>query len=260
MTVAKKTRKTISKPAKQSDASKRPLREQVKDALSSLKKMSTKRDRDNLQRFAIMSPQEAASKAFGVSMSNMKKLAKSIGRDHELAAGLWETGNYEARMLASLVDEPERVTAAQMERWCRDFDNWAICDTASFCLFDRTPHAWPKVAEWSDRRNEFEKRTAFALLWSLTVHDKHAADNQFVEGLRFIEKAATDDRNFVKKAVNMALRAIGKRNAALNTAAIATAKRLASSDQPSSRWVGKDALRELTSPSVRSRLTRSRKK
>src|SRR5687767_11269396 len=151
-----------------------------------------------------------------------------------------------ARMLAAFVDDPAQVTAAQMDRWCRDFDSWAICDTACFHLFARTAHAWGKVAEWSARPEEFVKRTAFALLWGLTVPDHQAGDERFTEGLRLIESAATDDRNFVKKAVNMALRATGKRNAGLNAAAVAVAKRLAESPDPAARWVGKDALRELT--------------
>ena len=196
-----------------------------------------------MARYAIPS-----DKAFGVSMGNMQLLAKRLGRNHELAAALWDTGWYEARMLASFVDEPARVTPAQMDRWCRDFDNWAICDTVCFHLFDRTPHAWRKVAQWSRRRDEFVKRAAFALLWGLTVHDKGADDEPFLQGLLLVERAASDERHFVKKAVNMALRAIGKRNPALNAAAVAVAQRLADSPQAAARWVGKDALRELTSP------------
>jgi 3-methyladenine DNA glycosylase AlkD len=141
-----------------------------------------------------------------------------------------------------------------MDRWCKDFDNWAFCDAMSFNLFDRTPHAWAKVAQWSTRRNEFEKRTAFALLWSLTVHDKYAGDELFKKGLVLIERDAGDERNFVKKATNMALRAIGKRNSALNSAAVTVARRLANSKDATARWVGTDALRELTSPAVTRRL------
>jgi len=157
-------------------------------------------------------------------------------------------------MVAGLIDEPARVTAAQMDRWAKDFDNWGICDTVCFALFDRTPHAWKKVARWHDRREEFVKRAAFALLWGLTVHDKEAGDNAFVDGLGFIEQGATDERHFVKKAVNMALRAVGKRNAALNAAATKTAQRLATSLDEHAKWVGKDALRELTSPALARRL------
>ena len=132
-------------------------------------------------------------------------------------------------MLCSFVGDPERLTSAQMDRWCRDFDTWAICDTMCFNLFDRSPHAWAKVTQWSKKRGEFEKRTAFALLWSLSIHDKSAEDERFTAGLVLIERAAGDERNFVKKAVNMALRAIGKRSRTLNAAAVATARRLAAS-------------------------------
>ena len=146
------------------------IRTQVEGALAALGKLSTKRDRDNLKRFGI-----TAGKAYGVSMANVQVLAKRLGRNHELAAALWATGWYEARLLTSFVDEPERVTPAQMDRWCRDFDNWGICDTICFHLFDRTPHAWTKVAQWHDKRAEFVKRAAFALLASLALHDKHGA-------------------------------------------------------------------------------------
>jgi 3-methyladenine DNA glycosylase AlkD len=146
-----------------------------------------------------------------------------------------------------------------MDEWVRDFDNWGICDTLCFNLFDRTPHAWKKVTKWCNQEAEFVKRTGFALLWSLTVHDKLAGDEQFVEGLALIERAASDERHFVKKAVNMALRAVGKRNSALNAVALTVARRLADSPNASARWVGKDALRELTSASVTRRLASRRR-
>ncbi len=225
--------------------------EPVQSALTWLKRKGTKRGREGMARYAIPS-----DKAFGVSMANIQKLAKLLGRNHRLAAALWATGRYEARMLAAYVDEPARVTPAQMDRWVRDFDNWAICDTLCFALWDRTPHAWAKVAQWSDQPGEFVKRTAFALLWSLTVHDKRAGDAPFARGLRLVERGAVDERHFVKKAVNMALRAIGKRNAALNAAAVTVARRLSESPEAAARWVGKDALRELTSPAVVRRLAR----
>ncbi len=161
---------------------------------------------------------------------------------------------YEARMLTSFVDEPARVTSAQMDRWCRDFDNWGICDTLCFHLFDRTPFAWKKAVQWSASPREFVKRAGFALMASLVVHDKAAPGPRFLAFLPLIEQGAHDERNFVKKAVNWALRCIGKRDLALNLAAIAVAKRLAQSKEASCRWVGKDALRELASPKVRSRL------
>jgi 3-methyladenine DNA glycosylase AlkD len=147
-----------------------------------------------------------------------------------------------------------------MDHWCGDFDNWAICDTACFALFDRTAHAWRKVAQWSRRRDEFGKRAGFALLWGLAVHDRRADDEPFFQALRLVERAASDERNFVNKAVNMALRAIGKRSPALNAAAAVVARRLATSPESAARWVGKDALRELTSTAVTSRLaTRHRR-
>lgn len=232
-----------------------PAKREVRAVLSSLEQMSTKRDRENLARFGI-----TASKAFGVSMSNMQRLAKHLGRSHELAAALWDTGWYEARMLTSFVDEPARVTAAQMDRWCRDFDNWGICDTLCFHLFDRTPHAWPKVAQWSNKRDEFGKRAAFALLASLAGHDKSAGDKPFVESLPLIERAATDERNFVKKGVSWALRGVGRRNTTLNAAAVDVARRLSVSPEAAARWVGKGALKELTSPLVMRQLAARRLK
>jgi 3-methyladenine DNA glycosylase AlkD len=222
---------------------------EVQVALSTLKRMSTKRDHENLARFGI-----TASKAFGVSMANIQVLAKRLGRSHELAIALWDTGWYEARMLTSFVDEPARVTPSQMDRWCRDFDNWGICDTVCFHLFDRTPHAWTKVAQWHDKRAEFVKRGAFALLASLALHDKRTGDEPFLESLALIERGATDDRNFVKKGVSWALRGIGRRNAALNTAAVRVARRLSASPEPGARWVGRDALKELTSAALVRRL------
>jgi 3-methyladenine DNA glycosylase AlkD len=159
-------------------------------------------------------------------------------------------------MMACLVDDPALVTAGQMDQWAADFDSWGICDTACFHLFDRTPHAWKKVAQWSRRREEFVKRVAYALMVSLVVHDKKAGDEPYLDGLRLIERAATDDRNFVKKGVNWALRCIGKRNARLNTAAADVARKLAASPDAASRWIGKDALRELTSAAVLRRLER----
>jgi 3-methyladenine DNA glycosylase AlkD len=230
-------------------AAKQPLEAQVQSALKWLKSHSTKATLEGMARYAIPS-----DKAYGVAMRDIKALGKTLGRNHELAVALWATSVYEARMLASFVGDPAQLMPAQMDRWCKDFDNWAYCDALSFNLFDRSPHAWTKVTQWSTRRNEFEKRTAFALLWSLTVHDKRAGNEPFIQGLALIEREAGDERNFVKKAVNMALRAIGKRNRALNAAAVVLARRLADSKDATARWVGKDALRELTSPGVMQRL------
>jgi 3-methyladenine DNA glycosylase AlkD len=229
----------------------RPLQHQVDEVLSWLERSGSKAGREGMARFAIPS-----DKAFGVSVGALRQQAKRLGTNHELAAALWDTGWYEARMLAIFVDEPARVTSAQMDRWCRGFDNWAIVDTACFHLFDHTPHAWRKVEQWAGRRDEFGKRAGFTLLWSLSVHDKSADDASFIAGLQLIEREAGDDRHFVRKAINMALRAVGKRNRALNTAALVVARRLAGSAGRAPRWIGKDALRELTSASVLQRLAK----
>jgi len=234
--VPAKTKKPPAEPA---------LGPQVEAALAWLEQESTTKDRENLVRFGI-----DADPAFGVSMANIQLLAKSLGKSHELAQALWACGWYEARLLTSFVDEPARVTPEQMDRWTEDFDNWGICDTLCFHLFDRTPYAWDKVREWSDRPEEFVKRAAFALLASLALHDKKAGDERFIAGLALIERAAPDGRNFVKKGVSWALRLIGRRNAALHAQAVAVSRRLAASAEPAARWIGKGALRELTSPKV----------
>jgi len=215
------------------------------EALASLEAQRTPRDLANLARFGI-----AATNPLGVSMANIQKVAKGLGRDHALAAALWDANVYEARLLTAYVDDPAQVTAAQMDRWCRDFDNWGVCDTLCFSLFDRTPHAWAKIAQWATRRAEFEKRAAFALLASLAVHDKPALDRSFLDCLPLIEEAASDERHLVRKGVSWALRTTGRRNDALHRAALGVAQRLAASADPSARWVGKDAVRELTNAVV----------
>jgi 3-methyladenine DNA glycosylase AlkD len=193
------------------------------------------------------------AKAYGVPMRAMLTIANTIGVDRGLALALWDTGWYEARMVASMIDDPEQVTAAQMHRWCKAFDNWAICDTVCFKLFDRVPHAWSKVTQWSGKRDEFVKRGAFALLWSLALHDKRSGNEPFVRALKLIEQGAGDDRDLVKKSVAMALRAIGTRNRALYMAAKDLAQRLSESKDAAPRWVGKDALKKLRSSSAAKR-------
>lgn len=222
------------------------------DALQWLEKKGTKKQIKELDRYGIV-----AKRPFGVSVGETKKYAKQIGTNHALAQKLWATGRYEAQILAAFIDDPAQVAVKQMDAWAADFDNWAIVDTACFHLFDRTPHAWKMVPKWTKAKPEFTKRAAFAMLWSLSVHDKDAPDSKFIQSLELIERGATDERNFVKKAVNMALRAIGKRNRALNAAAIDTAERLAASNEPTQRWVGKNALRELTSAEIRKRIAKS---
>jgi 3-methyladenine DNA glycosylase AlkD len=239
----------MAKAIAQSGKKKPALTGEVDAAIKWLQRHSTKRTLDGMARYGIPS-----DNAFGVSVGDIRRLAKEIGRNHKLAVALWKTKSYEGRMLACFVDDPQEVTAAQMDRWCRDFDSWAICDTACFHLFDRTSVAWKKARQWSKSHDEFVKRAAFALMASLVVHDKTASDAQFRTFLPMIERGANDDRNFVKKAVNWALRTIGKHSPELNAAALAVAERLASSKQASPRWVGKDAHRELTSAAVHKRL------
>jgi len=220
---------------------------QVAAALAALKRGGSSKVRaDMASRYGVVGP--TASTAFGTPMGHVRLLAKRLGRDHDLAAALWATGQYEARMLACFVDEPARVTVAQMDRWCRDFDNWAVCDTACFHLFDRVPHAYGRAAAWSRRKAEFVRRGGFALMASLALHDKHADDHALAGFLPLIEAGARDERNFVKKGVSWALRGIGRRRPGLRGACRALADRLARSDDPSSRWVGRDALRDLNRP------------
>jgi len=213
----------------------------VDDVVAKLKRLANKQTRDGMARYGLPS-----DNAFGVPFGLMRTLAKDLGRSHKLALALWDQKWYEARVLASLVDEPALVTPSQMDRWCRDFDNWGICDTVCFHLFDRTPHAFTKVKLWSRRRAEFERRAAFALLASLALHDKTTGDGDFIALLPVIERAATDDRNFVKKGVSWALRSIGRRRSkTVFTESMKLAQRLIKSDDATARWVGRDVLRDL---------------
>lgn len=197
--------------------------------------------------------------ALGVPMRDIQALGKRIGRQHALAQPLWDSRIYEARLLVAFVADPARLTVAQMDRWCRDFDSWAVCDTLCLHLFDRSQHAWTRVGAWARKRDEFQKRAAFALLAGLAVHDKQTRDAPFLDGLALIDAAADDARNFVSKGVSWALRAIGHRNAALHAGALALATRLAASDDPTRRWIGKDALRDLNRPLVRTKVAKSSK-
>jgi len=210
------------------------------EVIARLERMSSRATRDGMARYGLPS-----DKAFGVPVGKMRQYAKEIGPSHELAAALWKAGWYESRMMAAFVDEPERVTAAQMDRWCGDFDNWGIVDTVCFTLFDRSAHAFDKVDEWSRRRDEFGKRAAFALLACLALHGRGDDDEWYAKRLALIEQAATDERNFVKKGVLWALRGVATRGARLHAASLATATRLAKSEDASARWIGKAALREI---------------
>ena len=193
----------------------------------------------------------------GVSIPDLRRIAKEVGKNHALALGLWNTGILDARILASMIDEPRKVTSAQMDRWTGGFTSWDVCDQVCMNLFWKTPHAWKKVTAWSRRDREFVRRAAFALLACLASHDEEATDARFLRALPLIRRAATDGRNFVRKAVNWALRGIGKRNSALNRAAIDAARGILRIDAKSARWIATDALRELTSNRVRQKLRKA---
>lgn len=212
----------------------------VKDVVAELKRAgSLAYKADMAKRYGIVTKAEV----YGTTVATLRAMAKKIGYNHDLAEQLWATGVHDALMLATMVDDPADVTPAQMERWVKDMDNWAIVDTACFHYWDRTPYAHAKIEKWSKAKGEFVKRAAFALLASCAVH-KRGTDEQFLRGLDLIEREASDPRNFVKKAANWALRAIGgKANPKLRAAARALAKRLAESEDPTERWNGKDALR-----------------
>jgi 3-methyladenine DNA glycosylase AlkD len=195
-------------------------------------------------------------KAHGISTPVLQQFARHIGKDHRLAQELWMTGIHEARILATFIGEPEKVTAAEMERWVRDFNSWDIVDAACCYLYAHTKFAWKKAAEWSRRSAEFEKRAAFSLVAYLSYKDKKAPDARFVQFLRVIEREARDERNFVKKAVNWTLRNIGKRNVRLNREAIRAAERIRRQDSRAARWIAADALRELKNDAVQKRLRR----
>jgi len=192
----------------------------------------------------------------GVSVPEMRRIAKEVGRDHRLAQSLWKTGIAEAQIVAALIDDPAAVTSAQMDRWVKDFDSWDVCDQACLSLFDKSPLAWQKIPVWAKREEEFVKRAAFALVAGLAWHDKQAADQRFVELFPILMKGADDDRNYVKKAVSWAIRNIGKRNRTLNKAARKLARDIRRMDSKAARWVAADALRELQSEAVQRRFSK----
>ena len=206
------------------------------------------REHASAETLAQMGPRYGihAEEALGVPMAAMKRIARDLGRDHALAAELWVTGIYEARIVAALVEEPTLVTAEQMDSWCADFDNWALCDTVCFSLFDRAPDAWSRLEPWARDDREFVRRASFALLWSLALHDTSAADALFVGGLALVEEYAADDRPLVTKSMSMSLRAVARRNSSLQGAVRATAARLAEADSGPAQRVGRTALREMS--------------
>ncbi|MGH2398859.1 MAG: DNA alkylation repair protein [bacterium] len=218
--------------------------------LARLRRMASPRDAAGMARFGI----RPRTRVLGISIRQLRKIAKEIGKSHRLAGELWKSGIHEARILAGFVDEPDKVTEQQMERWVASFDSWDVVDQVSG-LFTRTPFARKKIREWSVREEEFVKRAAFTFIAELAWHDTAMADAEFERFFPLIRRAAIDDRNFVKKAVNWALRNIGKRNRALNARAIQVAKDIRRLDSRPARWIASDTLRELTGPAVQARLS-----
>ncbi len=229
-----------------------PLRGQTLDrdaVLERMKSLSNAGSVRGMARYGINT-----ERAFGISIPQLRNLAKEAGRDHELARELWNSRYHEARILASMVDDPGMVTEAQMEAWAKDFDSWDVCDQCCSNLFDKSEFAYPKAIKWSAREEEFVKRAGFVLMACLAVHDEKADDDEFAKFLPAIERESSDERNFVKKSVNWALRQIGKRDRELNRLAIAAAKRISQVESKEARWIASDALRELTSEAVQSRV------
>lgn len=224
---------------------------EVKKIIDQIKKHSKEKNRQGMARFGI-----EVKYALGASMPVLRKLAKDLGRDHKLAAELWATKIHEARILACLIDDPKMVGEPQMENWVKVFNSWDLCDQCCMNLFDKTDLAEKKAIEWAKRKEEFVRRAGFALMAVLAVHDKKMTDKDFLKFFPLIERTANDERNFVKKAVNWALRQIGKRNKNLNKAAIILAKKTLKQESESAKWIAKDAIRELESVAVQKKINK----
>lgn len=222
---------------------------QYSEIIQKIKSLANSENVAGMARFGINT-----RNTYGVSIPVLRKMARETGKDHELALELWESGIHEARLLACLIDRPDMVTGEQMENWVQDFDSWDVCDVCCGHLFDRTALAYQKAREWSEREEEFVKRAGFTLMAALSVHDKKASDEAMSEFLPMIKREAVDERNFVKKAVNWALRQIGKRNLKLNEMAVKTAGEIKQIDSKSARWIAGDAIRELTGEKVQRKL------
>ena len=225
------------------------LNEKMLEIIDELKSLKNPRNIKGMARFGIVS-----KNTLGISIYILRDIAKGIGKDHLLAQQLWSSGIFEAKILASMVDEPEKVTEKQMEIWVKDFDSWGVCDQVCDNLFEFTKFNYKKIAEWTSRKEEFVKRAGFTIIACLAVHDKEAKNEKFIKLLATIKREAKDERNYVRKAVNWALRNIGKRNLHLNKEAIKTAIEIQKIDSKSARWIAADALRELKSVPVQKRL------
>src|SRR5271154_6285998 len=246
--------RSSSTPTKRSNSTRRakPAEKWTKEAaLSELKQLADPKVRAKLAYFGVNVP-----KAYGISAPVLHAVARQIGKDQSLAEQLWSSGIHEARILAALVGESKKITSAQMERWVRDFNSWDVVDTTCCYLYAAAKPAWDKIYEWSNRSAEFEKRAAFSLAAYLSYKDRIAVDARFERFLSVIEREAHDERNFVRKAVNWALRNIGKRNLRLNAAAIRSAERIRQQGSRAARWIAADALRELKSAAVQARLNK----
>jgi len=223
----------------------------VKDVLDKLQSEAQPEQLKGMVKYGI-----TVEHRLGVSVPYMRKLAKEIGKDHKLALDLWRTGVGEARIVGAMISDPDKLTEEQMEDWVKDINSWDVCDQVCMNLFEKNQLVWKKIVDWAEREEEFVKRTAFSLIACLALHDKKAADEKFLELLPIIIREAVDERNFVKKAVNWALRNIGKRNLNLNRAAVNTAREIQRLDSKAARWIAADAIRELDSDAIQSRLRR----
>jgi 3-methyladenine DNA glycosylase AlkD len=227
----------------------KPRRTDYDEIIRKLKSMRNPANVEGMARYGISS-----KNTLGISIYQLRPMAKDIGPDHGLALRLWKSGIHEARLLAVFIDDPAKVTERQMGEWACDFDSWDVCDQACTSLFDQTRFAWKKAREWSGRNEEFVKRGAFAIMAGLAVHDKRASDADFATLLPIIEKESADERNFVKKSVNWALRNIGKRNFSLHARALKSAGKIQKRDSKAARWIANDAIRELSSDKTRKML------
>jgi 3-methyladenine DNA glycosylase AlkD len=221
----------------------------LEEVVRKLKDKAKPEQLEGMKRYGI-----SPDRRLGVSVPVIREIAKKIGKDHSLALELWKTGIAEAMIIASMIEDPKRITEEQMEDWIKDIYSWDICDQVCMNLLEKTPMVWKKIIDWSKREEEFVKRSAFALIACLAWHDKSADDERFIELIPEIEKGSSDDRNFVKKAVNWALRHIGKRNQRLNRISLDSAKRILKNESRSAHWIASNAIRELESEAVQKRL------
>lgn len=231
------------------------MSEKLDSIIRYLESMSNSKSKEGMAHYGIN-----AAQAWGIAVPVLRQLAKQYRKDHELALELWESGYHEARILASMVDDPLKCTSSQMEQWVVKFDSWDVCDQVCMNLFYKTGLEWQKIKEWAERDEEFVRRASFALMAVLALHAKNTDDKVFIDLLSIIEKHSTDNRNFVKKAVNWALRQIGKKNRNLHSHALLLSEKLMNSENKTSRWIGSDAYRELNSEAALSTLDRRDKK